>query len=100
MTVEESQYQYDGLVNRTGCVGADDTLDCLRKLDVKTIAENNSNMITPGAKGPPLFMYSNVIDGPGGFTEDYTYNMFAAGHFIKVPVIFGYVFLFEPRRLR
>lgn len=89
MTVAESQYQYDGLVNRTGCATADDTLDCLRKLDVTTIAENNINMVTPGGKNPPLFMYSNVIDGPGGFTEDYTYNLFAAGKFIKIPTMFG-----------
>ena len=48
-------------------------------------------MPTPNATGTPLFMYSNVIDGPGGFTEDYTYNMYADGKFVKVPVIFGYV---------
>lgn len=60
---------------------------------MEVIATNNVIMRTPGAKGTPLFMYSNVIDGPGGFTEDYTYNMYADGKFIKVPVMFGYVSL-------
>jgi carboxylesterase type B len=91
LTVEESQYQYDGLVERTGCSKAKDTLDCLRKLDVEVIAKNNINMVTPGGKGTPVFMYSNVIEGPGGFTEEYTYTAFTAGKFVKVPVIFGYV---------
>ena len=93
MTVEESQYQYDGLVERTGCSKAKDTLDCLRKLDVEVIAKNNINMVTPGAKSTPVFMYSNVVEGPGGFTEEYTYSAFAAGKFVKVPVMFGYVLI-------
>ncbi|OBT95578.1 hypothetical protein VE01_05914 [Pseudogymnoascus verrucosus] len=91
LTVNESQYQYDGLVNRTECRKSTDTLKCLRGLAVEVIASNNMIMRTPGAKGTPLFMYSNVIEGPGGFTEDYTYNMYADGKFIKVPVIFGSV---------
>lgn len=61
---------------------------------MEVIASHNINMPTPGAKGTPLFMYSNVIDGPGGFTEDYTYNMYADSKFVKVPVIFGYVSVF------
>ncbi|ELR02396.1 hypothetical protein VC83_02545 [Pseudogymnoascus destructans] len=91
LTVNESQYQYDDLVNHTGCRKSADTLKCLRELAVEVIASNNIIMHTPGATGTPLFMYSNVIDGPGGFTEDYTYNMYADGKFVKVPVIFGSV---------
>jgi hypothetical protein len=87
--VEESQYQYDGLVQRTGCSKSKDTLACLRKLDVEVIAKNNINMVTPGGKNNPVFMYSNVIEGPGGFSEGYTYGAFTAGKFVKVPVIFG-----------
>lgn len=60
---------------------------------MEEIASNNIITRAPGAKGTPIFMYSNVIDGPGGFTEDYTYNMYAKGKFIKVPVMFGYVSL-------
>ncbi|KAE8443854.1 hypothetical protein EG329_001263 [Mollisiaceae sp. DMI_Dod_QoI] len=87
-TVEEAQYQYDGLVNRVGCNTTTDTLTCLRNLDVKVIAEHNIYIPTPGGSGgPPVFMYSNVIDG--NFTQDYTYNAFAQGKFVKIPSIFG-----------
>jgi len=89
LTVAESQYQYNALINRTGCHSASDTLQCLRNLDVDVIAKNNAKIPTPGGcGGDPVFMYSNVIDG--NFTLDYTYNMYAEGRFIKVPVIFGY----------
>jgi carboxylesterase type B len=88
LTVEESQYQYDALVKRVNCDTAADTLKCLRGVDVKTIAEQNSMQPTPGgANGNPVFMYSNVIDG--NFTTDYTYNAINQGKFIKVPTIFG-----------
>jgi carboxylesterase type B len=98
LTVEESQYQYDALVQRVGCDTAagpvGDTLKCLREVDVSVIAENNINIPTPGGGGgDPLYMYSNVIDGT--FTPDYTYNLFAQGKFVKVPVIFGYVISFS-----
>jgi hypothetical protein len=33
-------------------------------------------------------MYSEIIDGD--LIQDYTYNLFATGRFIKVPTIFGY----------
>ena len=89
-TVEESQYIYDGLVERVGCKTSKDTLQCLRKLDVSVIAKHNSALPTPGgAGGEPIFGYGDVIDGD--FVADYTYNLFAKGKFIKVPTIFGYV---------
>lgn len=87
-TVEESQYQYDALVNRVGCNTTSDTLTCLRGLDVKVIAERNSVIPTPGgAGGNPVFMYGPTIDG--NFSTDYTYNLFAQGKFVKIPSIFG-----------
>lgn len=90
LTVSESQYQYDGLVKRTGCDGQSDTLACLRGLDVSIIAKNNINLPTPGGAGVgPVFMWSNVVDGD--FTPDYTYKLFATGQYVKLPAIFGYV---------
>ena len=89
-TVKEAQFQYDALVTRVGCHNASDTLQCLRNLNIEVIAGNNSVIPTPGGGGgDPIFMYSDVIDGT--FIQDYTYNLFATGRFIKVPVIFGYV---------
>lgn len=88
--MEEAQFQYDALVSRVGCHSASDTLQCLRGLDIEIIAGNNSVVPTPGGGGgDPVFMYSDVIDGT--FIQDYTYNLFATGRFIKVPTIFGYV---------
>ncbi|QSZ31841.1 hypothetical protein DSL72_001410 [Monilinia vaccinii-corymbosi] len=88
LTVSESQYQYDGLVERTGCAGQNDTLACLRGLDISVLAQNNINIPTPGgAGGSPVFMWSNVIDG--NFTSDYTYKLFATGQYVKLPAIYG-----------
>lgn len=88
LTVEESQYQYDSLIDRVGCKNEKDTLKCLRGKDIKTIAKNNQISATPGGPGGlPLFYYSNVIDGD--FTQDYAYKQLDAGKFIKVPAIFG-----------
>ncbi|KAE9363403.1 triacylglycerol lipase-like protein [Stipitochalara longipes BDJ] len=88
LTVEEAQYQYDGLVERVGCANATDTLQCLRNTDIAVLTENDINIPTPGgAGGDPLYMWSPVIDG--NFTTDYTYNLFAQGNFVKVPSIFG-----------
>lgn len=88
-TVEESQYQYDTFVNRVGCSNFTDTLSCLRNkssAQLQTIL-NEGNYAAPGATGPPLFMFSNVIDGD--FTTDYTYNLFAQGKYVKLPAIWG-----------
>lgn len=87
-TVSESQYQYDGLVSRTGCNTTVDTLRCLRALSTAELQSKNINIPSPGGAGaPPLYMYSNVIDGD--FTTDYTYNLFRQGKFIRVPTIWG-----------
>ena len=88
LTIAESQYQYDALVERVGCNNSSDTLQCLRETPIETLASNNPNLPYPdGPGGLPNFMWSNTIDGT--FTTDYTYNLFAEGKFIEVPSIFG-----------
>ncbi|PMD13702.1 alpha/beta-hydrolase [Hyaloscypha hepaticicola] len=88
LTVEESQYQYNALIQRVGCAKNTDTLQCLRNTDIAVLTKNNSNIPTPGGAGsPPLFMWGPVIDR--NFTTDYSYNLFSQGNFIKVPSIFG-----------
>lgn len=91
LTVPQAQYQYDALVERTGCNNTADTITCLRNLPIQTLQGANINIPYPGGVGSPLYMYSNVIDDD--FTPDFTYNMYAQGRFLKVPVIFGYVAL-------
>jgi carboxylesterase type B len=108
MRVEDAQYQYDGLVQRTGCGASSDTLACLRKTDISVLAKNNAAMPIPGgAGGNPVFPYSgkllfpssisdevpmltiltDVIDGD--FIREKTYDAYANARYIRVPAIFG-----------
>ncbi|KAJ5675840.1 Carboxylesterase type B [Penicillium macrosclerotiorum] len=85
--VSESQFAYNRLVTRTGCKSSDDTLACLRGLDISTLQAQNIKTPFPGAPGNPLYLYGPTIDGD--LIPDYTYRLFHQGKFIKVPVIFG-----------
>lgn len=87
LNVSESQYQYDALVSRTGCDNTTDTLRCLRDLDVSVLQANNIPIAYPNGSGTPLFMYSSVVDGD--LVPETTYSLYAAGKFLKIPVIFG-----------
>lgn len=90
-TVEESQYQVDALASRTECDYSDrnETLTCLRDLDVATLQEQGYSSPLPGGENPPLFMYGPTIDGD--IVPDLTLRLFEEGKFIKVPTIFGSV---------
>lgn len=88
-TVEESQYQYDIFVEKTGCNSTSNTLECLRgksSADLQAVY-NAGNYVSPGGTAPPLFMWSNVIDGD--FTPDYAYKLFAECKYLKLPAIWG-----------
>lgn len=85
-TVEESQWQFQNLAIRLGCVGTS-TVACLRNKTAVEIQDFNYNIPFPGAAAPPLYMYNPVIDGD--LIRDLTYTAFEEGNFIKVPVIFG-----------
>ncbi|MCJ1312796.1 hypothetical protein MMC25_006472 [Agyrium rufum] len=86
-TIEESQYQYDGLVKRAKCSDSKDTLKCLRSLDFATLQNANLNQPFPGAPGNPIFPYNPTLDFD--FVTDYPLNSFDAGKFIRVPTIWG-----------
>lgn len=85
-TVAESQWQYDNLAIRLGCVDSD-SLACLRNKTATEIQAVNYNIPFPGAAAPPLYMYNPVIDGD--LLQQLTYAAFRDGNFIKMPVIFG-----------
>ncbi|KZO96007.1 triacylglycerol lipase [Calocera viscosa TUFC12733] len=90
LTIPQSQYQYDRLVNETGCSKSSDTLACLRALNVTQIQSVNVEIPYPilGANATAArSTYGPVIDG--GLVQDYLFNEFTWGSFIKVPVIFG-----------
>ncbi|KAK5110708.1 hypothetical protein LTR62_005585 [Meristemomyces frigidus] len=86
-TVGESQYMYDNLVIRTGCVFAADTLACLRNVSATDLQLQNYNTPSPGAQIPPLYMYGPTLDFD--FITDYTYRAYAQGKFVRVPAIAG-----------
>lgn len=85
-TIEQSQWQFDNLAIRLGCVGTH-PVACLRNKTAVEIQNVNYNIPFPGAAAPPLYMYNPVIDGD--FIRALTYTAFEEGNFVKVPVIFG-----------
>ncbi|KAF9894211.1 hypothetical protein FE257_007713 [Aspergillus nanangensis] len=87
LRLNESQFAYNNLVIRTGCASYDDTLACLRNLDINSLQRENINTPLPTAQAPPLYLYGPTIDDE--LVPDYTYRLFRKGKFIKVPVIFG-----------
>ncbi|KAJ5628323.1 Carboxylesterasetype B [Penicillium lividum] len=87
LNVTESQFAYNRLATRTGCNDSENTLACLRDLDVRALQSENIVTPLPGAPGKPLYLYSPTIDGD--LVQDYTYTLFEQGKFVKVPVIFG-----------
>ncbi|KAI9147559.1 Pyrethroid hydrolase-like protein [Paramyrothecium foliicola] len=86
LTVQESQYQYDHLATRLGCVGPNN-LQCLRGKTAREIQEKNYNIALPGGAIAPVYMWEPVIDGE--FVSDYLYRSFREGRFIRVPTILG-----------
>ncbi|KAJ5121216.1 CAZyme family CE10 [Penicillium bovifimosum] len=86
LNVTESQFAYDALVSATAC-GGNNTLACLRNLDVNALQRKNVNRPYPGGKGKPLYLYGPTIDED--LVPDHTLALFHEGKFIKVPVIFG-----------
>ncbi|KZT57648.1 putative triacylglycerol lipase [Calocera cornea HHB12733] len=92
LNVSESQYQYDAFIDRVGCgySQVQDTLGCLRSLNVSYLQANNYNIPYPNGgagAGAPIYMYQPTIDG--GLITDYSYRLLQQGKFIKIPVIFG-----------
>lgn len=85
--ISTSQFSYDNLVIRTGCASDNDTLACLRNLDVAELQRENINTPLSDAQEAPLHMYGPTIDDD--LVPDYTYRLFKQGRFLKVPVIFG-----------
>ncbi|KAK4697339.1 hypothetical protein P7C71_g717, partial [Lecanoromycetidae sp. Uapishka_2] len=86
-TVDESQYQYDELVGRTNCGGSNDTLACLRGLDITTLQTQNIMTRFPNTTADPLFAYNPTLDHD--FIQCYTMDLFNSGRYLKLPAIYG-----------
>ncbi|KAI1346036.1 vacuolar triacylglycerol lipase [Xylaria sp. FL0043] len=86
LTVEESQYQYDNFALAAGCAGSD-SLACLRSKTAAELQAVNKGSPYPGAPSSPIYPWNPVIDGD--FVQNLTYDAFADGNFVKVPLIVG-----------
>lgn len=59
----EAQWNYDTLVNRTGCAGDKDTLACLKGLDVQTIRDASLYITSTHVYNTSSYTWAPVIDG-------------------------------------
>ncbi|RMZ85782.1 hypothetical protein DV737_g345, partial [Chaetothyriales sp. CBS 132003] len=91
LTVNESQYQFDKLVQRTRCASGDAStvMSCLRRLTTFELQLHSRPMPYPELDSPnaPVFMWNPVLDNE--LVHDYTYRAFNTGAFQHIPVIFG-----------
>ncbi|KAB8336696.1 hypothetical protein FH972_021006 [Carpinus fangiana] len=89
-TVEESQFEFDKLANRTGCnQAAGGAFACLRDLNVTTLqnSTNSQPIALPGRSGLPVYTYNPMIDKD--FLVDYPTKMFDKGQYVRVPLLVG-----------
>lgn len=86
-SVNESQFEYDNLVIRSGCADYDDTLACLRNLTATELQNYTVNTPFPGAEAAPLYMFGPTFDFD--FISDYSIRQYSQGKFVKVPAIAG-----------
>lgn len=87
LSISEVQFQYTALTQNTGCSTENDTLSCIRGLNITNLQEFNQGIAYPGRTALPLWGYVPVVDG--SLLETPVYEAFEKGKFIKVPTIIG-----------
>ncbi|PVH83344.1 alpha/beta-hydrolase [Cadophora sp. DSE1049] len=85
--VADLEWQFDRLVNATGCAGSSDELKCLRSKNTATLQAADIASPFPGRTETPQFYWTPTIDGD--LIRDYPYNIFEDGHFVNVPLMIG-----------
>lgn len=85
--VTEMEFQFKDFAGKVGCGSADDTLSCLRAVDISTIQTHNVVAPFPGGSASPLprWYFLPVVDGD--LITDRLYDSFNNGKFIRVPTI-------------
>ncbi|KAL4877003.1 Alpha/Beta hydrolase protein [Aspergillus karnatakaensis] len=78
----QSQLQYDEIVEKAGCSGAEDTLQCLR-----TVPFEELNALFNGTEGSPAYDFSPAVDGD--LLREQGSIQLEKGAFVKVPIIAG-----------
>ncbi|KAK2050170.1 carboxylesterase [Colletotrichum somersetense] len=85
--VPELEYQFNQTVEKVGCKDDKDQMGCLRSKDIKAIQDANIGSPFPGRSENPRFYWTPCVDGD--FLQDYPYQLYEKGSFLKVPVLFG-----------
>ncbi|KAF9885872.1 hypothetical protein FE257_012250 [Aspergillus nanangensis] len=88
-TVAEMEFQFDRVVQDTGCADSESSLSCLRKVDFAKLQAANAASPFPGAdrKPLPLWYFLPVIDDD--LIEDKLYTLFEQGRMLRVPLLVG-----------
>ncbi len=89
LTVPQSQFIYDALVERVGCNNETDTLGCLRSVSIDVLQNANIHIPLQGRQSSPIFTYAPALDGT--LLVDFTQTMFEEGRFLKKPGVTGFV---------
>ncbi|CAJ2501071.1 Uu.00g039240.m01.CDS01 [Anthostomella pinea] len=86
--VKDLEWQFDLLLNETGC-GGDEPMDCLRGKTTEVLQAANVPSAFPGRPDlpAPLFYWTPCIDGE--LLRDLPYLMYERGQFVNVPVMMG-----------
>lgn len=72
LTVAESQFEFDNLAIRIGCVGTD-PLACLRNKTAADMQAVNYPIPYPGAAAPPVYLY-NPSEFAGGIESSHRHT--------------------------
>lgn len=90
--VADLEWQFDRLLEQTGCNTDEEPMACLRGKDTTTLQTANVPSAFPGRPGLPaplpLFYWTPCIDGT--LLRDLPYLLFERGEFVDVPVIMGH----------
>ncbi|KAI5465990.1 Alpha/Beta hydrolase protein [Mariannaea sp. PMI_226] len=92
------EYQYQRLLNDTGCTTASSSQDsyssgtmtslaCLRNLNTSVLQSSNDNLPFQGQTEKPNFYWTPVTDGD--FVTDSLSSSFQRGQFVNVPILYG-----------
>lgn len=84
-TVDGMEFQYEKLLNQTGCDGSEEPLTCLRSLDLSSLIPFNTAGVFPGATGNAEWYWLPVEDGD--LIRGNKWDLFDNGQFIKVPLL-------------
>lgn len=104
--VSQSEAQFRRFVNSVGCAHAHSNstsssasttiMACLRAAPLARIQTANVDVAFDddddddgAASGAPIWYWLPVTEGPGSLVPDLLYNSFAAGKFVKVPLMVG-----------